>query len=147
MRENENISIYYCYGNGSTVSHYHAYRRASSFGIFPRFALGNWWSRYYKYTEESYMELMDRFEKENVPFIKNPSSLRVKVYAGADGKFELYEDDNETCTYEDGECVKTEFSYKESEDIEFRIMPAKGNISLIPSERSYTIELHGVWRS
>ena len=29
--------------------------------------------------------------------IKNPSSLCVKVYAGADGSFELYEDDNETC--------------------------------------------------
>ena len=31
--------------------------------MLPRFALGNWWSRYYKYTEESYMELMSRFEK------------------------------------------------------------------------------------
>lgn len=36
--------------------------------MLPRFALGNWWSRYYKYTEKSYMELMDRFEKENIPF-------------------------------------------------------------------------------
>lgn len=36
--------------------------------MLPRFALGNWWSRYYQYTEESYMELMDRFEKENIPF-------------------------------------------------------------------------------
>lgn len=24
--------------------------------------------RYYKYTEKSYLELMDRFEKENIPF-------------------------------------------------------------------------------
>lgn len=36
--------------------------------MIPRFALGNWWSRYYKYTEESYLALMDRFEKENIPF-------------------------------------------------------------------------------
>lgn len=36
--------------------------------MLPRFALGNWWSRYYKYTEESYMELMDRFEREEIPF-------------------------------------------------------------------------------
>ena len=36
--------------------------------MLPRFAFGNWWSRYYKYTEKSYMELMDRFEKENIPF-------------------------------------------------------------------------------
>ena len=36
--------------------------------MLPRFALGNWWSRYYKYSEESYMELMERFDKENLPF-------------------------------------------------------------------------------
>lgn len=36
--------------------------------LLPRFALGNWWSRYYRYTQESYLALMDRFQKENVPF-------------------------------------------------------------------------------
>lgn len=36
--------------------------------MLPRFALGNWWSRYYKYTEESYMELMERFDQEQIPF-------------------------------------------------------------------------------
>ena len=36
--------------------------------MLPRFALGNWWSRYYEYSEESYLKLMKRFEKENVPF-------------------------------------------------------------------------------
>lgn len=36
--------------------------------MIPRYALGNWWSRYYKYTEKSYKELMLRFEKENLPF-------------------------------------------------------------------------------
>ena len=36
--------------------------------MLPRFALGNWWSRYYRYTETTYLELMERFEKENLPF-------------------------------------------------------------------------------
>jgi alpha-glucosidase (family GH31 glycosyl hydrolase) len=36
--------------------------------MLPRFALGNWWSRYYAYTEESYKELVNRFEEEKVPF-------------------------------------------------------------------------------
>lgn len=36
--------------------------------MIPRFALGNWWSRYYKYTTKSYLELMDRFKKEDIPF-------------------------------------------------------------------------------
>ena len=75
--------------------------------------------------------------------IKNPSGLRLKVYAGADGSFELYEDDNETCRYEDDDCVKTMFTYTEAETAEFVIKPAQGNLSLIPGMRSYTIELHG----
>ena len=33
----------------------------------PRFALGNWWSRFYTYTQESYQALMERFEAEGVP--------------------------------------------------------------------------------
>lgn len=36
--------------------------------LLPRFALGNWWSRYYKYTEKTYLDLMNRFEKEQIPF-------------------------------------------------------------------------------
>lgn len=33
----------------------------------PRYALGNWWSRFYPYTEGTYMALMERFAAENVP--------------------------------------------------------------------------------
>lgn len=36
--------------------------------LLPRYALGNWWSRFYKYSEKSYLELMDRFQSENIPF-------------------------------------------------------------------------------
>ena len=36
--------------------------------LLPRYALGNWWSRYYKYTEEEYKNLMTRFEREEIPF-------------------------------------------------------------------------------
>lgn len=36
--------------------------------MLPRFVFGNWWSRYYRYTEESYMELMDSFDREEIPF-------------------------------------------------------------------------------
>ena len=35
--------------------------------MIPRYALGNWWSRYYRYTEESYREVLDRFEDEKIP--------------------------------------------------------------------------------
>lgn len=36
--------------------------------MLPAYALGNWWSRYYAYTQEEYENLVLRFEKENVPF-------------------------------------------------------------------------------
>ena len=36
--------------------------------MLPRFALGNWWSRYYPYDEKAYLALMARFEAEKIPF-------------------------------------------------------------------------------
>ena len=35
--------------------------------MLPAYALGNWWSRYHKYTQEEYLSLMDRFAREDVP--------------------------------------------------------------------------------
>ena len=46
---------------------------------------------------------------------KNPESLNIRVFPGADGSFRLYEDDNETCAYENGACVFTEMDYKEKD--------------------------------
>ena len=43
------------------------YRLCGATPMVPRFALGNWWSRYYKYTQKGYLELMDRFREENIP--------------------------------------------------------------------------------
>jgi alpha-glucosidase (family GH31 glycosyl hydrolase) len=36
--------------------------------VLPRWVLGNWWSRYHRYSADSYLELLDRFEEERVPF-------------------------------------------------------------------------------
>ncbi|MHB8061653.1 MAG: glycoside hydrolase family 31 protein [Ruminiclostridium sp.] len=36
--------------------------------LLPRYTLGNWWSRYYKYTQQEYLELMERFSGEKIPF-------------------------------------------------------------------------------
>ncbi|MDF1490004.1 glycoside hydrolase family 31 protein [Tessaracoccus caeni] len=35
--------------------------------LVPRYTLGNWWSRYWPYSEDEYLALMDRFEKERIP--------------------------------------------------------------------------------
>jgi len=36
--------------------------------IVPRFALGNWWSRYHAYTQDEYLTLMQSFQDRNIPF-------------------------------------------------------------------------------
>ena len=36
--------------------------------VLPRFALGNWWSRYHRYTADEYVELITRFADEGIPF-------------------------------------------------------------------------------
>lgn len=35
--------------------------------MIPRFALGNWWSRYYAYTQQEYLDLMDTFAEKDIP--------------------------------------------------------------------------------
>ena len=71
---------------------------------------------------------------------KNPESLNIRVFPGADGSFRLYEDDNETCAYENGACVFTEMDYKEKDQTVFTIHPAQGKTELIPAKRAYTVE-------
>lgn len=36
--------------------------------LLPRFALGNWWSRYWAYSQDEYTALIERFEAESIPF-------------------------------------------------------------------------------
>lgn len=43
------------------------YRLSGQVPLLPRFAFGNWWSRFYKYSEKTYLELMDRFGAHGIP--------------------------------------------------------------------------------
>lgn len=36
--------------------------------LLPKYALGNWWSRYHAYSDKEYIELMDKFLQKNIPF-------------------------------------------------------------------------------
>ena len=44
------------------------YTLCGSTPLLPRFALGNWWSRYHRYTEAEYKKMVNRFEQEKLPF-------------------------------------------------------------------------------
>ena len=43
------------------------YRLTGPVPLIPKYALGNWWSRYRAYTQEEYRKLMERFIEEEIP--------------------------------------------------------------------------------
>lgn len=44
------------------------YRLTGPTPLLPKYALGNWWSRFHRYTADEYLQLLDRFEAEHLPF-------------------------------------------------------------------------------
>ena len=68
-RKHEEIDVYYlAYGRDYFACLRDFYKLSGAVPLLPRYALGNWWSRYWKYSEESYIELLTEFEKRNIPF-------------------------------------------------------------------------------
>lgn len=43
------------------------YRITGKTPLIPRFCLGNWWSRFWKYTQKEYLELMKWFAEKDIP--------------------------------------------------------------------------------
>ena len=72
--------------------------------------------------------------------IGNPAALRVKVFAGADGAFDLYEDDGVSA---DAPAAVTALRW-EWEKGRFAIAPAAGDASSLPARRAFTLEFYGV---
>ncbi|MCR5754432.1 MAG: glycoside hydrolase family 31 protein [Acetatifactor sp.] len=89
----------------------------------------------------SIIPMTDRIDTKEI--IQNPTDITLRVYAGADGAFTLYEDDNESMNYQKGEAVFTELSLDWAKK-SFKIAAAKGNTGLIPNLRNYCVEFHGL---
>ncbi|MDR0297503.1 MAG: alpha-xylosidase [Streptococcaceae bacterium] len=65
---NNQIDLYlFAYGHDYRQALQDFYHLTGETPLLPRYALGNWWSRYYDYTEESYLALMDKFAVHQVP--------------------------------------------------------------------------------
>ncbi|TPF96418.1 alpha-glucosidase [Bifidobacterium sp. UTCIF-39] len=56
------------YGHRYREAVHDFYKLTGPTPLLPRYVLGNWWSRYHRYTETEYQELVTRFEKEGIPF-------------------------------------------------------------------------------
>lgn len=67
-RRKKGSDIYYfLYGHDYTGAVRDFYRICGNTPLLPRFVLSNWWSRYKAYTQEEYLALMRRFQKEEIP--------------------------------------------------------------------------------
>ncbi|MBE6727448.1 MAG: DUF5110 domain-containing protein [Ruminococcaceae bacterium] len=68
-RPDDAIDIYiFAYGFRHTALLDDFLKISGKLPMLPRYALGNWWSRYYAYTDNEYKALMEKFEERNIPF-------------------------------------------------------------------------------
>ena len=58
---------YFAYGNNYRECIRALYELTGYTPLIPRFALGNWWSRYKAYTQEEYRKLMQEFIDRKIP--------------------------------------------------------------------------------
>ena len=61
------------------------YKLSSPVPLLPRYAFGNWWSRYFRYSEESYIALMDTFIKKEIPLSVSVVDMDWHIVKDADG--------------------------------------------------------------
>ncbi len=65
---NDSLDIYvFAYGHDYRAAVQAFYMICGNTPLIPRFAFGNWWSRYYAYTEEEYLNVLDRMEERDIP--------------------------------------------------------------------------------
>jgi len=68
-RKDNTIDVYFFgYGHNYLDCIADYYKLTGIPSMLPDYAFGNWWSRYYKYSQEEYLGLMNRFKEENIPF-------------------------------------------------------------------------------
>lgn len=65
--ENRKDIYFFGYGHDYKQALKDFYALTGKMPLLPRFALGNWWSRYYPYTQEGYLKLMDTFQEKGIP--------------------------------------------------------------------------------
>lgn len=74
---------------------------------------------------------------------ENPRTIRLKVFAGDNNTFCMYEDDGNTGNYKNGCFALTEYCLKDGEKPEFTISVKGQANGIIPAVRNYIIEFNG----
>lgn len=57
----------FAYGHDYQAAVKALYKLCGATPVVPRWALGNWWCRYWPYTQQEYINLMDNFADDNIP--------------------------------------------------------------------------------
>ena len=77
-----------------------------------------------------------------------PETLRVVAFPGADGEFELYEDDGTSREYLDGEYATTALAQRyDGSTLEFTVDPAEGATEHVPETRDLELCFRGLRES
>ena len=66
-REKCSDRYFFAYGNDYSLQLRDFFKLTGEVPLIPRFALGNWWSRYRAYTQEEYRTLMQEFINRDLP--------------------------------------------------------------------------------
>ncbi len=67
-RENKVIDIYFFgFGHDYYGATKALYKICGEPPLLPSYVFGNWWSRFHDYTQQEYLDLMNRFEDEDIP--------------------------------------------------------------------------------
>lgn len=87
-RKNAGIDLYF-FGHGHRYADAVAdfCRLSGRSPLLPRYALGNWWSRFHRYTSEEYVALMDRFKSEGIPFTTSVIDMDWHLVDDVDPKY------------------------------------------------------------
>ena len=76
----------------------------------------------------------------------NPDALEIRVFAGADGRFDLYEDAGDGFSYQQGDYCITQmrFQWNQGQNSAFTLSPGAADAAYMPAQRSYHFRFVGL---
>ncbi len=68
VRDDDQLDIYvFAHGNDYRGAVCDLYKITGDTPLIPKYAFGNWWSRYHEYTETEYLHILDKLAERDVP--------------------------------------------------------------------------------
>ncbi len=94
----------FAYGNDYRAAVQALYLITGAPGQIPRFALGNWWSRYKAYTDKEYLKVLQGFADRDVPLTVATIDMDWHYSVDVDKRFGVTEKGRNTVYYGGADC-------------------------------------------